>query len=185
MQGKQELSIDDYIEIGNNLFSDDSEKKKLAWEQVNEARKQAPGFFTPYKKFGDFGSSLAAPIVTPLVLGLLAGLSTIAAAVGAITTAGSLLVASGAAPIGLFNKNAKETAKNALSVAGVSAIVAVACAAITVALAVITAVLTPLLVAQIFTRTGATVISAVSEGFSSCCGKTEEDESLKHARLVP
>ncbi|PWY54178.1 hypothetical protein DGG96_18380 [Legionella qingyii] len=185
MQGKQELNFGQYVEIGGNLFSEDQKESEIARGQAKEilvkAGKNAFGFFTPYKSIGDFGTALASPIATPLAFSLVAGLSTIAAALATITAAGSLLVASGAGTIGLFNKNAKETALTALAVAGTAAIVAVACAAITVALALITAVVTPLLVAQIFTRAGASVISA----FSSCCSKPEKkDESIEHASLL-
>lgn len=58
-------------------------------------------------------------------------------------------------------------------VAALAGVVTVACTIITAALAVIAAVSTPLLIASIFTRGGASVVSAVSDCFSRCLPKSE------------
>ncbi|KTC92341.1 hypothetical protein [Legionella cincinnatiensis] len=182
MQAKREtfpeLSFKELIALsGVAAFSENENEKKEAQKLLAayaaEKKKDAPGFFTPYRSFKDFGGNLVAPIVTPLTLGLVAGVTAIGAALGAITIAGSLLFAAGAGVVGLFNKNAKETAKDALMIAALAGVVTVACTVITAALAVIAAVSTPLLIASIFTRGGATVVSAVSDCFSRCLPKSE------------
>ncbi|VEB39370.1 Uncharacterised protein [Legionella sainthelensi] len=182
MQAKREtfpeLSFKELIALsGVAAFSENEREKKEAQELLTayavEKKKAAPGFFTPYRSLKDFGGNLVAPVVTPLTLGLVAGVTAIGAALGAITIAGSLLFAAGAGVVGLFNKNAKDTAKDALVVAALAGVVTVACTIITAALAVIAAVSTPLLIASIFTRGGASVVSAVSDCFSRCFPKSE------------
>ncbi|QEY53084.1 hypothetical protein [Legionella longbeachae] len=182
MQAKREtfpeLSIKELIAlVGVAAFSENDREKKEAQEFIAayaaEKKKTTPGFFTPYRSLKDFGGNLVLPVVSPLTLGLVAGVTAIGAALGTITIAGSLLFAAGSGVVGLFNKNAKETAKDALMVAALAGIVSVACTIITAALAVIAAVSTPLLIASIFTRGGATLFSAVSDCFSRCFPKSE------------
>ncbi|KTD56564.1 hypothetical protein Lsan_2724 [Legionella santicrucis] len=182
MQAKREtfpeLSFKELIALsGVAAFSENEIEKKdaqrLLAAYAAEKKKDAPGFFTPYRSLKDFGGNLVAPIVTPVALGLIAGVTAIGAALATITIAGSLLFAAGAGVAGLFNRNAKETAKDALMVAALSGVVAVACTVITAALAVIAAVSTPLLIASIFTRGGASIVSAVSDCFSRCFPKSE------------
>ncbi|KTD11887.1 hypothetical protein Lgra_1345 [Legionella gratiana] len=182
MQAKREtlpeLSFKELIALsGVAAFAENDREQKRAQEilaaYAAEKKKNAPGFFTPYRSLKDFGGNLVAPVVLPLTLGLVAGVTAIGAALGAITIAGSLLFAAGAGVVGLFNKSAKETAKDALVVAAIAGVVTAACAVLTAALAVIAAVSTPLLIASIFTRGGATVVSAVSDCFSRCFPKSE------------
>lgn len=185
MRAKQEeLTVEQLIGLAKIAAFSKNEREKQEAQQLltayaNETKKNAPGFFTPYRSLKDFGGTLAAPIVTPLALGLIAGITAIGAALGTIAIAGSLLVAAGAGVVGLFNKDAKETAKDALTIAAIAGIVTAACTVLTAALAVIAAISTPLLIASIFTRGGASVVSAVSDCFASCSKDSENHEEME------
>ncbi|MBI2786663.1 MAG: hypothetical protein HYX60_10370, partial [Legionella longbeachae] len=163
-----------------DLFSKDEQEKAQAWNKLqssaNHVYKKLPGFFTPYRSIGEFGLFLAAPVVTPIVLGLVAGIATITAAVSGIIAIGSLLVAGGAKGVGLCNENAKNTANSALNLAMSAGVVAALGILVTVASAIITAVLLPLTIVALVTRSLASIATPIIDFFSSYNKSKEEQD---------
>jgi hypothetical protein len=186
-QAKIETAPRSYTEIFNDLFSEDQQKQALAQAELqtrlNAEYKKSPGFFTPYRSFSEFGTGLTAPIVAPTVLGLIAGVTALVAAVGTLATVGSLFVSGGAAFGGLFTKN-YETAEDALVAAAFAGIITAVAALATVALTVLAAVSIPYALTALVTRSVSTVVSAVSDCFSKCCSKEADEENIETEHLV-
>ncbi|KTD24470.1 MULTISPECIES: hypothetical protein [Legionella] len=159
------------------------EAQERLWKIAIEKYKNRPGFFTPYKSGQDLAGTVAGPVTIPLTLGIVAGVIAIGAAVAAAVSAVSLLFATGAGVIGIFNKDAAKTAKGAAVVGGIAALATIGCAIAAAALVLIAAIATPLAVASIFTRGGATVVSAVSDCFADCFPSSSQPE--ERSNLVP
>lgn len=149
-------------------------KRKL--KQAGEYfKKNALGFFTPYRSGLEFGWTLVSPVIAPAIGGIFTGLVAITAAAAAVTALGSLVFAGGAV---LFNKT--HAASDALSLAAIAGVITGIAAALTLVSTIMVAVSIPIAVAALVTRSGATVISALSEGASKlascCCPPTDAED---------
>lgn len=182
-----ELTFEEIRALARTAISGEGATQKEAqetlWKMVVEKYKNSPGFFTPYKSGQDLVRTVAGPVTVPLTLGIVAGVIAIGAAVAAAVSAVSLLFAAGAGVIGIFNKDAAEAAKGAAVVGGIAALATLGCAIAAAALVLIAAIATPLAVAAIFTRGGATVVSAVSDCFANCFPSSSQPEETSN--LVP
>ena len=181
MHAKQELTFKkvmdtswDVIEALVGAISNDGDTvKNKAKEDLNGyfkyAKKNYFGFFSPYPSLtgpAGLGIHLAAPIVTPIALCLVAGISLIGATVGTVALLGHLFFTGCAGVVSLFNKNAKEDAMKSFGWALFAGLCVALCTTIIAVVAVVAAVLTPLFIASIFTRSGATAYSAASDCFA-------------------
>ncbi|WP_454784804.1 hypothetical protein [Legionella sp. WA2024007413] len=150
--------------------------KNKASEFFSNVRRAAPGFFEPYRNKTEFGIFAAAPLAAPVILSLVSAATAITAAGAALTALGSLVFAAGSGLHGLRKPEAKETAHGALIVAAQAGIVAAACAAISIAAAIVAALIAPVALAYFVTRSGATIVDAMSHCLP-CCSSEENERS--------
>lgn len=174
MQKKYEVII-------KQLFSKDEETREEAKKQLNETlnadKKNYFGLFTPYKSIGEFGQALISPLISPLVLSILAGVAAVIAAIAAVAAIGSLIFAGGAA-LCCQTEAAGGTLEVALTLGFYSGIYALGAAV----LALAAAVSAPLNATSIITRSGATVVSAITDGcFKSADNVDDSTRSISPA----
>ncbi|QMT61857.1 hypothetical protein [Legionella sp. PC997] len=150
--------------------------KEQRTEAISNIKRVTPGFFTPYTNKTEFGIFAAAPLPSPVILSLVSAATAITAVGAALTALGSLVFAAGSGLHGLRKPEAKETAHEALLVAAKAGIVAAICTAISIAAAVAAVLIAPVALAYFVTRSGATIIDAMSRCLP-CCSSEENERS--------
>ncbi|KTC77896.1 hypothetical protein [Legionella brunensis] len=134
---------------------------KLVWDEGKKFNeKYIPGFFAPYRSPKDAALSLSAPIYAPLLLGFLTAAIATVTLLAAIISAAAYVTAGAARLLGkqaLFH--------NAIDIGEFCGIITAVAAILIPCAAILTVASLPLSIAHLFTRAGASVVSAVSD----CC----------------
>jgi hypothetical protein len=129
-----------------------------------------PGFFAPYQSGRDFIDTLASPIVIPLGGGLLTGLIAAASGIAAAVCVCSLAAAGIAAGAGKIDS--RDTALSVAAISGITTFIAPLLAALVAVFTVLAMMYT---LAELVTRTGATIVSPLVNAIKLClpCGNQE------------
>lgn len=155
------IDKNDVIEVENNTI-----------EQVTNLTqkifKERYGFFTPYKSVPDFIETLFSPVAVPVLLGIASGLFLTSSVIASVATLGAICTAAGAA---LFDDD--DLLIGSLNVLSMAALTTGITALVGVALAFATVLSIPYTLAELVTRTVATIISPIVD---ACCSE-ESDES--------
>jgi hypothetical protein len=164
--------FDDYMaKAGELLDNEGNLDTDKTIELVKTIYNRTAGFFTPYKSGADFGLALSAPVLGPLVLGTLAAICAIGAAVAAVTFIGSLMFAAGSLAFD------SELAESAVVIGVIAGAITLGLIAASLALVVGILVCTPVSLVQIPTRGLATMTNA-------CCGvPADEEDEMEYMSL--
>ena len=161
------------LEFLNDLETE--EGRARLQEKVQQWQRNTPGFFTPYKSGADFGLSVAAPVIAPVVFGTF---SAILASVAVVSTAASIssLFIAGAAALAC-NDDLTDNALTVAAFAGILAAITPIFAALSALAAAFFLVTTSI---SLVTRTGATIVNGIGSLVNSAPA-SEELQSVPEA----
>lgn len=131
---------------------------------------KTPGFFDPYVDIGDFLNTFTSPLTTPFALAAFTAIAAMITVFATLYYLACLIAAAGASLVG-----ADDFCNGALEHAGKAFMVAAIAGICTPIFALMTPLTPVVALVYLFTRTGASVVSAIG----NCFGEDEEStESL-------